>query len=188
MARADEWTHTRKADIGLLGRRAAARFIDGWLVGFALIALWGFGFILVAGDCSSDNPDCRPQGAIAAVILALAGSALFLGTVSPILYDFIGVARWQKTIGKSAVGLRVTRIDGADPRWWQCLIRAATFWLSLPVPTLAIYDVLTSPATSGKWESLTLVLSLTCIAGAATFALLQRRFLHDWVARTHVVR
>lgn len=186
MATADQPTH--KADVALLGRRAAARFIDGWLVGFALIAFWGFGFILVAGDCPTDNPACYPEGFVAAVILVLAGSALFLGTVSPILYDFVGVARWEKTVGKSALGLRVIRLDGAHPRWWQCLVRAATFWLFLPVPAVAIYAVLTSPVSSDRWESLTLILSLICITGAATFALLQRRFLHDWVARTQVVR
>ncbi len=174
--------------MALLGRRVAARFIDGWLLGFALVAFWGFGFILVAGDCPSDNPSCYPEGFVAAVILVLAGTALFLGTVSPILYDFIGVARWEKTVGKSALGLRVIRVDGAHPRWCQCLVRAATFWLSLPVPAVAIYAVLTSPVTSDRWESLTLILSLLCIAGAAIFALLQRRFFHDWVARTHVVR
>ncbi len=175
------------ADIRLVARRAAARLIDGSLVAFTLISLWGFGFVLVAGDCPSDSPDCYPKGAAAVVVLTLAGSAFFLGTVSPVLYDVIGVARWQKTVGKSAVALRVTRIDGGYPRWWQCLTRAATFWLSLPVPALAICDALSSSATTGRWKSLELALSLACIAGAATFMLLQRRFLHDWVARTRVV-
>lgn len=174
--------------MAFLGRRIAARFIDFWLLGFAVLAFWGFGFILVAGDCFDDNSSCGPSGFVGATILVLAFGAVLLGTAAPILYDFISLAYWERTAGKSALGLRVARFDGSRLRRWQCLVRAAAFWLSLPVPVVAMYAVLTSTGSYDVWESLALVLSLVCITGTMVFLVLQRRPFHDWIARTQVVR
>ena len=169
----------------LLARRLAARLIDCWLLGFLLVASWGFSMILMMGDCPSEDSGCEPSGLLKVVVLALAFGALLLGTVAPILYDFLGLRCWQTTIGKSALGLRVPRLDGTRLGWWRCLIRAVAFWLSSPVPIVAIYAALTAPAI-GAYESLTLGLSLTCIIATLIFALVKRRAFHDWAADSRV--
>ena len=169
----------------LLARRLAARLIDCWLLGFLLLASWGFSAILILGDCPEEDPGCGPSGLLGGVVLALAFGALLLGAVAPILYDFLGLRCWQTTIGKSTLGLRVARLDGTRLGWWRCLIRAVAFWLSAPAPIVAIYQA--SAPVKDPYEPLTVGLSLTCIIATFIFALVKRRAFHDWAAGSRVV-
>jgi uncharacterized RDD family membrane protein YckC len=173
-----------RSEKSLLARRLAARVIDCWLVGFLLLASWGFSLVLMLGDCPGEDSGCEPSGLLRVVVLALAFGALLLGAGAPILYDFLGLRCWQTTIGKFTLGLRVARLDGTRLGWWRCLIRSVAFWLSVPAPIVAIYAAL-APA-SEAYRSLTVGLSLTCIIATFIFFLVKRRAFHDWVAGSRV--
>ena len=162
-----------------------ARLIDCLLLGFLMLTLWGFGFVAVMADCPGEDSSCGHGGLLGGVILALAVGAVLLGTCAPILYDFLGLRYWQRTIGKSALGLRVARLDGIRLGWWRCLIRSVAFWLSVPAPIVAIYATLTAPAMDA-YESLTVGLGLGCIIATFTFFLVKRRTFHDWAAGSRV--
>jgi uncharacterized RDD family membrane protein YckC len=176
-------TDSEKTWLAVFGKRAAARFIDCCFAGFALVVCWGFGFILVAGDCGDGDSCSGPSGIVLVFILIFSGSAFVAGAIAPILHDFIGSTYWGTTIGKSALGLRVTHVDGSRAGWWQCLLRAIAFWLSLGIPVVVIFGVLGTPAIAPdvgrvSWESLTLILSFTSIAGATAIWLFRRKSFH----------
>ena len=116
-----------KLEVAPLGRRIAARFIDCWLIGVTLVAVWGFGFHLATGDC---NGVSRCYGFAG---LGITLVVVVFGAIATVLYDSVGLAYWGQTIGKAALGLRVTHLGGSRPQWSQCLVRAIAFWLSVPV-------------------------------------------------------
>src|SRR2546428_10751686 len=101
----------RQLDMVPLGKRLAARFVDCWLLGAMLVALWGFGYHSVTSDCKGVS---RCEGFAG---LGITLVVVVIGAVATILYDAVALAFWGQTIGKSALGLRVTRIDGSPARW-----------------------------------------------------------------------
>lgn len=120
-------------------------------------------------------------------IVYVAGIASFLfGVAFPFLYEFFSIVRWQKTIGKAAVGLRVVQESGANPRWWQCLLRMVLVWATLLGPGAVIFDVQATPGSHHGWSGLALAVSCACVAGALAFASVTRMFLHDRLAQTRV--
>jgi uncharacterized RDD family membrane protein YckC len=94
--------HTRGLVVASFGRRAGALVIDGCIIlvlqiaGFA--AMW------------SGTPLAEPVVTGWMVV----GTVLTLWGL-PLLYGVIGVGVFGRTIGKAAVGLRVTRPDGTTP-------------------------------------------------------------------------
>ena len=177
-------TRTFKARAGFIGR-AGARLLDSWLVGFGVFFAWMIGFMSVAGDCAREHPDCK-SGLYVTVVQSIGMTVFFLGTVLPVIYDTVCVARWGKTAGKSAAGIGVVRLDGERPRLWQCLVRAVVYWLSLPLPAIIIWAVLVTPADK-VWAYAILAAGLLLLAAKAAVQLSRRRLLHDWLARTDVI-
>jgi uncharacterized RDD family membrane protein YckC len=163
------------------GKRIAARFIDCWLLGATLVTLWGFGFHLATSDCNGVSRCYGFAGFGIALVIVV------FGAVATILYDFVGLAGWGRTIGKSAFGLRVTRLDGSRPRTWQCLVRALAVWLSpLVLSAFAIY-ALASNTYGEPWKSPALDLSALYFGTTMLLMAFGRRPIHDWAAGTQVV-
>ena len=176
------------ASKAFLGRRAAARLIDGWLMFVVLVFSWGIPYLAVAGDCDLQSPSCHHEGAAYLTIVYVVGTASFLfGVAFPFLYEFLSIVRWQKTIGKAAVGLRVVQESGANPRWWQCLLRLVLVWATLLGPGAVIFDVQATPGSHYGWSLFALTLSCVGIAGALAFAAFTRTFLHDRLTGLRVV-
>jgi len=86
------------------------------------------------------------------------------------------------TIGKSAFGLRVTRLDGSRPGAGQCQVRAITFWAPVGAVSVVMLYLL---ATGAAWVPVVFLLIVASVVAARVF--LQGKFFHDWVARTCVV-
>ena len=89
-----------------LGRRSAARRIDCSLLGLTFAAVWGLGFHATTSDCNGVSR-CYGWSAFAITILVV-----LIGAVATLPYDSIGLAYWEQTIGKAALGLRVTQLGG----------------------------------------------------------------------------
>ena len=168
-----------------VGRRIAARLIDCWLIGVTLVAVWGLGFHLATADC---NGVSRCYGFTGFGITLV---VVVFGAIATVLYDSVGLAYWGQTIGKAALGLRVTQLGGSRPQWSKCLVRAIAFWLSVPVSGVAIYviyNLLNIGSNHDTWKYLAVVLSPLCITGITILMIVrQRRPFHDLVAGTHVV-
>jgi uncharacterized RDD family membrane protein YckC len=92
-----------------------------------------------------------------------------LGAVLSYLYAFVMVGRWNATLGKFAVGIRVCRSDGAPAGWREAALR--------PI----LQTVLMLPRLSGV-GLLTLVDDLWMVWDR------QNQTLHDKIAGTIVVK
>ena len=159
-----------------LARRLAARLIDCCLLGLILAAVWGLGFHAATNDCNGVSR-CYGWSAFGITLLLVP-----VGGIAILLYDIVALAFWGTTIGKSALGLRVARLDGTLPGAGQSQIRAITFWAPVGVfAVVALYLL----ATGAAWASVLVVLIVAAVAAARVF--LSRTFFHDWIAQTGVV-
>ena len=117
-----------------IGKRIAARLLDFCLVGSIVAVSWVFAWILISGECD-DKEHCYGSGFIADLIVIVSSAAFIVGALVPVIYDSVMVASSGQTVGKSAFGLRVVRVDGSLPSWRESLLRALAFWIPLGIPT-----------------------------------------------------
>jgi uncharacterized RDD family membrane protein YckC len=117
-----------------IGKRIAARLLDCCLIGFIVAVSWLFAWILVSGECD-DQEHCYGSGFLADFIAALSAATFIFGAIAPVVYDSFLLAASGQTIGKSALGLRVVRVDGSRPGWRESLLRALAFWIPLGIPS-----------------------------------------------------
>ncbi|MBV0900804.1 RDD family protein [Haloarcula salina] len=99
-----------------LGKRFAARFLDGLLIGVIFGAIF---FVIggVGGAASGENN---------AVVTGLAGAYLFMLIGFPFiyfLYHTIMEAMYGYTLGKHALGLVITDESGSDITWVDSIVR-----------------------------------------------------------------
>ena len=102
-----------------MGRRVAAYLVDA-LLGWA-VAL-GVQFLVAVAVLALSGPaDAEAAGRQADVAMAI---GLPVGAVASFLYrPLCEGSRWQATVGKRLLGLRVARADGGDLDFWQALLR-----------------------------------------------------------------
>ncbi|MDW8008495.1 MAG: RDD family protein [Chloroflexota bacterium] len=102
-----------------MGRRVAAYLVDA-LLGWA-VAL-GVQFLVAVAVLALSGPaDAEGAGRQADVAMAI---GLPVGAVASFLYrPLCEGSRWQATVGKRLLGLRVARADGGDLNFWQALLR-----------------------------------------------------------------
>jgi uncharacterized RDD family membrane protein YckC len=135
-------------------RRAGAAVIDGLIIGVPAVAL----LALALGSVG--------DGFWSAVLTVLLWCAVAM--LVAILYAPLMMARTNgRTLGRSAVGIRVARVDGAPMGVKRALLREVAIKWGLTLLTLglfAIVDVLWP-----LWDE-------------------QNRALHDLLARTRVIR
>jgi uncharacterized RDD family membrane protein YckC len=109
--------------------RFVAVIIDGIIIGVAqsfiivpLLAAVGLGFASGAGDMDFSDPE-QAAGMIAG-IGALIGTYWILAMIIQILYfTFMESSKYQATIGKMALGLIVTDLNGAPLDFSKAFIR-----------------------------------------------------------------
>lgn len=145
-------------DAGFL-KRAAALFIDALLVTAFYYAIMIVGVVLFGLSGAFDSPGSdSPFGAVGAVVLGL--SYLTWPLISALYFVTMESSARQATLGKMAVGIKVTGLDGAR------ISRTRAF---------------------GRWAS-HLINYLTLYIGylAALFTA-RKQGLHDMVASTYVV-
>lgn len=181
-------TVSRDFDLGLLGRRVAARLIDAFVM-FNLFGLLGaIGWSLVVGPAHCEpRPDCYPANIEAMAYISIGGVMLVLGLLSPIIYESACVAWWKRTIGKALLGLQVVRTEGERAGWRRSFARIILLWIALPIP-LWTAAIGLSERHDGPWEVLMLVLSVAWLVIVVAVSILSRRMFHDLLADTQVVR
>ena len=111
------------------GLRLVAVIIDFIIIGVAqsfiivpLLAAVGFGFASVAENMDFSNPE-ESAGMIAG-IMALIGAYWILATCIQILYfTFMESSKNQATVGKMAMGLMVTDLNGGKLDFSKALVR-----------------------------------------------------------------
>jgi uncharacterized RDD family membrane protein YckC len=111
--------------------RAVAVVIDGlvlMVLGIAgLAAIW-------SGTLTDELAGVVTGWMVVATVLMLWGV--------PLLYEVIGIGLFGRTLGKAALGLRVTRPDGTTPiglprslgRWFAKIVSAMTFYIGYLMP------------------------------------------------------
>lgn len=102
-----------------MGRRVAAYLVDTLLV-WAVSS--GVQFLVAVAVLALSGPaDAEAAGRQADVAMAI---GLLVGAVASFLYrPLCEGSRWQATVGKRLLGLRVARADGGDLNFWQALLR-----------------------------------------------------------------
>lgn len=104
------------APLASWGRRAGGWFID-------LVVYVAAFFVEILVTLPTEDPDTGEISDAAAVFLLV---VWFLG---PTLYSWLMVARWGRTLGKMAVGIRVVRAEDAGRvSYARALGRAASVW------------------------------------------------------------
>ncbi len=102
-----------------MGRRVAAYLVDallGWVIGAGVQFLVAVAVLALSGP--ADAAAAARQADVAMAI------GLSVGAVASFLYrPLCEGSRWQATVGKRLLGLRVARADGGDLNFWQALLR-----------------------------------------------------------------
>lgn len=131
-----------------------------------------------------DSIITAPVIAIAAV--AAERNGIFLGRwVGALLtagYHFVAVGRWDRTIGKAAVGLRVERRSGGRPGWVASAVRAVIS------PASAAAGVLVAGAGARGWLLLAAWVAIPIGLYGGILVDPLRRSLADRAAGTVVIR
>jgi len=145
-------------DLASIGRRFAAFFLDGLILGLPLVAVL-FTLFFMAGVFRGLGEGKPPDTAL---ILALEG-VVFLGAAAAwILYEGLMLRRNGQTVGKKAMRIRVVSAEGGPLSQGQAFGRAAMRQVLGIVPCLGLVNYLTA---FGQ----------------------QRTCIHDMVVRTRVV-
>jgi uncharacterized RDD family membrane protein YckC len=171
-----------------MGRRFAARLIDCWIIFLPFTLLWALWYHSAISDC---NGVSRCEGFGSILISIFVFEVASAGTV---MYEWISLSLWGRTLGKLLVGLRVTHVNGSPPGTAGSLARAVVVWLSIPflsialyIPYLALAVVLSLPST-GLWQPFVFL----GLGGLGLFVVNMalmgsgRRPIHDLVAGTTV--
>jgi uncharacterized RDD family membrane protein YckC len=111
------------------GQRLLAIIIDVIIIGVVqsfvfvpILAAVGFGFASGAENMDLSDPD-QAAGMIGA-IMAAAGGAWILATIIQVLYfTFMESSKMQATVGKLALGIKVTDLEGNKLDFTKALIR-----------------------------------------------------------------
>jgi uncharacterized RDD family membrane protein YckC len=148
--------------------RIGARLIDWilWIIVSVILSV-ALGISLVPS--SADDAPSYGKSLAAALI----GAALIGG------YEVFMVAQKGGTLGKLALGLRVTREDGSAPDLKTAALRIA------PYLGLTVIGALLGPAIGGLFGLVSLVIGLVSLVFLFTDSL--RRTVWDRVAKTLVV-
>lgn len=122
-------------------QRVLARIID-LLVVSALTVLvclpWLLPYLRTAYRNAEQaaNPGGRPQfvplGTRDALLVSLVSALLYFG------YDLFQHGLWGRTLGKRALGLRVTRSDGSRLSWRRVAVRSGLWTLVPAIPTFGL--------------------------------------------------
>lgn len=124
--------------------RFLAMFIDNLLVGTVLGALWFFFFMAIALSTfgGGGKAPSEPSAAMIGVILVM---CVFY-FIAPLLYfSLCESSRWQASIGKLAIGLKVTDVNGNRLSFLRALARyVAHFITNLTFAIGYIINVFTS--------------------------------------------
>jgi uncharacterized RDD family membrane protein YckC len=158
-------------ELELRPARLASRFMAAlldYLVQAAVFAV--FLLVVVALNAGSGNGDAKRAAIVVIIVLVTIGY--------PVLSETISTGR---SIGKSAVGLRVVRVDGGPERFRHALTRAlAGLFADLNLPLLGMIEF---GQMSGLW------LCLVGLPGAvATVSSRRGQRIGDLLAGTVVVR
>ncbi len=111
------------------GQRLIAVIIDVIIIGVVqsfvfvpILAAVGFGFASGAENMDLSDPD--QAAGLVGTIMAAAGGAWLLATVIQVLYfTFMESSKMQATVGKLALGLKVTDLEGNKLDFTKALIR-----------------------------------------------------------------
>lgn len=184
---------TRETDVED-GRRFAAYLIDWFLSALCMMLPMCLAWLFVTKDVETMRQvnvwtlsALIEQGpALAVVALALCG-ALFYEVVVP----------WKiypgQTIGKRALGYKMETEDGKTPGFWRLLLRQGVglFLLEGCLYNASALISSTISMVSGLnvtgiflWASI----AITTISLVAALASPSRRMLHDYIAKTRLVR
>lgn len=91
-------------DYASIGRRFAAQFIDGLVIGVPVMVIF---MVLIVGFVSASGPQSEPPvGIIAFFYIGL----IFI----PMIYEAMMLRARGQTLGKMAMKVRVVRADGSD--------------------------------------------------------------------------
>lgn len=158
-------------ELELRPARLASRFMAALLDFLVQSMIFGmFLLVVIALNAGSANGDAQQAAVIGIVVLVTVGY--------PVLNETISTGR---SIGKSAVGLRVVRVDGGPERFRHALTRALTgLFADLNLPLLVMIEL---GQMSGLW------LCLVGLPGAvATVSSRRGQRIGDLLAGTLVVR
>jgi uncharacterized RDD family membrane protein YckC len=158
-------------ELELRPARLASRFMAALLDYLVQSSIFGvFQLVVVALNSGSGNGDALRAGTIVIIVLVAIGY--------PVLSETISTGR---SIGKSAVGLRVVRVDGGPERFRHALTRALTgLFADLNLPLLVTIGL---GQMSGLW------VCLVGLPGAIAMVSSRRgQRIGDLLAGTLVVR
>lgn len=127
-------------------KRAAAILIDtvvitvaSWAVQIPLLVLVGVGAAALGGAGIGDTP----LSALAVIVIAYG-----LGVIIPLLYmAWMHSSPSQATLGKMAVGIKVTRTDGRRISFWRAFAR---YWAYIPSTLVLMIGYLMAAFTRRK--------------------------------------
>lgn len=111
--------------------RALAKGLDIAIGGAFVLALFVV-FALVADEVSAGS----------AAVLGIVGS-----TIALFVYPAVAEARFGRTVGKAAAGLRVATVEGGPVRGRHALIRSALQVVDLALPPVGVVAVLSALAS-----------------------------------------
>lgn len=109
--------------------RLVAVIIDGIIIGVAqsfiivpLLAAVGFGFANSADSMDFSDPD-QAAGFIAAIAAMMGGYWILAMCIQILYFTFMEASKFQATIGKLALGLIVTDLNGGKLDFTKALVR-----------------------------------------------------------------
>jgi uncharacterized RDD family membrane protein YckC len=122
---------TMNATYASFGRRFVALIIDGIIIGIIqsiiitpILALLGFGIASEVADGGGSMDEAAAIGMIGAIIATMGSVMLIVYAISIFYYAIMESSKTQGSVGKLAMGIKVTDMNGERISFAKGLIRA----------------------------------------------------------------
>ncbi|SFC03172.1 Uncharacterized membrane protein YckC, RDD family [Bacillus sp. OV322] len=122
--------HEEKKEFGGFWIRAAAYLIDGIIVGIPVYAIYFVITMVIMGAANGFFDEPLSDSDSAAIIIGMI--ILFLITLIAVTlyFSFMHSSKWQATLGKKLIGLKVTDLEGKRISFWRAFGRFFAMYLS----------------------------------------------------------
>ncbi|MFD0049115.1 RDD family protein [Actinomycetes bacterium NPDC127524] len=110
--------------------RAAAYLIDGIIVGIPIYAIYFVNTMVIMGAANGFSGATLSDSDSAAIIIGMIILFLITFIAVTLYFSFMHSSKWQATLGKKLIGLKVTDLEGKRISFWRAFGRFFAMYLS----------------------------------------------------------
>ncbi|WP_419883667.1 RDD family protein [Peribacillus sp. B-H-3] len=122
--------HEEKKEYAGFWIRAAAYLIDGIIVGIPLYAIYFVCTMVIVGAAGGFSDEALSDSDSAAIIIGMIILFLITFITVTLYFSWMHSSKWQATLGKKIVGLKVTDLQGNRISFWRAFGRLFAMYLS----------------------------------------------------------